>query len=38
MPKKIQRILMPIFENADELPEVRMSAVSMILQTIPEQE
>jgi len=36
MPKKIQRVLMPVFQNSRERPEIRMAAISMILPTIPE--
>ncbi|KAE9553665.1 hypothetical protein FO519_003113 [Halicephalobus sp. NKZ332] len=36
MPRKIQRILMPIFKNTQEQPEVRMTAFSMIMHTIPD--
>jgi hypothetical protein len=38
MPKRIQRILMPVFQNVRERPEIRMAAVSMILSTIPEKQ
>lgn len=36
MPIKIQRILLPIFQNVRERPEVRMMAASQILATFPE--
>jgi hypothetical protein len=36
MPRKIQKILMPIYKNQLELPEVRMTAVAQIMQTQPE--
>jgi hypothetical protein len=36
MPKRIQRVLLPLFQNVRERPEIRMAAVSMILPTIPE--
>jgi hypothetical protein len=35
MPEKIQRVLMPIFQNVRERPEVRMACISQILSTIP---
>jgi len=35
MPIKIQTILMPIFMNDREQPELRMVAVSMVMQTLP---
>ncbi|KAH7729940.1 VIT-2 protein [Aphelenchoides avenae] len=37
MPHKIHRMLMPLFENNREQPEVRMAAFAMIMHTIPEQ-
>lgn len=36
MPQKIQRVLLPVFQNVRERPEVRMMAVSQILATFPE--
>lgn len=36
MPRKIQKILMPLYKNKQELPELRMSAVAQIMQTQPE--
>jgi len=36
MPRKIQRLLLPIFKNTLEVPEVRMTAFSMLMNTIPE--
>uniref|UniRef100_A0A7E4VJH3 Vitellogenin domain-containing protein n=1 Tax=Panagrellus redivivus TaxID=6233 RepID=A0A7E4VJH3_PANRE len=36
MPRKIQSILMPVFKNMREAPEVRMTAFTMILYTNPE--
>jgi len=36
-PQKIQQILLPIFQNQREQPEVRMAAVSMMLYTQPSQ-
>jgi len=36
MPRKIQKILMPVYKNQQELPEIRMSAVAQIMQTQPE--
>jgi hypothetical protein len=36
MPQKIQRVLLPVFQNVRERPEVRMMAVSQILATLPE--
>jgi len=36
MPQKIQRVLLPIFQNTRERPEVRMMAASQILATFPE--
>uniref|UniRef100_A0AC35EXW5 Vitellogenin domain-containing protein n=1 Tax=Panagrolaimus sp. PS1159 TaxID=55785 RepID=A0AC35EXW5_9BILA len=36
MPRKIQRILLPIFKNTMEIPEVRMTAFSMLMATFPE--
>lgn len=38
MPRKIQRILLPIFQNTREHPQVRMAAFSMIMNTQPEQQ
>jgi hypothetical protein len=37
MPRKIQRVLLPIFQNTKEQPEVRMAAFAMIMHTQPEQ-
>jgi hypothetical protein len=36
MPHKIQRVLMPVFQNVRERPEIRMMAVSQILATFPQ--
>jgi hypothetical protein len=36
MPRKIQKMLMPVFKNKYELPEIRMVAVAQIMQTLPE--
>lgn len=36
MPHRIQRILLPVFQNVRERPEIRMAAISMILPTIPD--
>jgi hypothetical protein len=36
MPEKIQRVLMPVFQNTRERPEVRMACVSQIMATLPE--
>ncbi|KAI1715752.1 lipoprotein amino terminal region domain-containing protein [Ditylenchus destructor] len=36
MPRKIQRILLPVLQNTREHPAVRMSAFAMILHTTPE--
>ena len=36
MPRKIQKILMPVYKNQQELPELRMAAVAQIMQTQPE--
>lgn len=36
MPRKIQKILMPIYKNKNEKPELRMNAVAHIMQTMPE--
>jgi hypothetical protein len=36
MPHRIQRILLPIFQNVRERPEIRMACISMILPTIPD--
>jgi len=38
MPRKIQRVLLPIFLNTREHPAVRMAAFSMIMNTQPEQQ
>lgn len=38
MPRKIQRVLLPIFQNTREAPEVRMTAFNMILHTNPEKQ
>jgi hypothetical protein len=38
MPRKIQRILLPLFQNTREHPEVRMACFSMIMNTQPEQQ
>lgn len=38
MPRKIQRILLPIYENHRELPQIRMAAFTMTMQTMPEQQ
>lgn len=35
MPRKIQNVLLPIFLNSKEKPEVRMAAFGMIIKTIP---
>jgi len=36
MPRKIQRILMPIYMNRYEAPELRIVSVYQVLQTLPE--
>jgi hypothetical protein len=36
MPRKVQRVLLPVFKNVQERPEIRMTAFSMIMSTIPE--
>ncbi len=36
MPRKIQKILMPVYKNQQEMPEIRMNAVAQIMQTQPE--
>jgi len=36
MPQKIRQVLLPIFQNQREEPEIRMAAFSMILYTHPE--
>jgi hypothetical protein len=36
MPRKIQKMLMPIFMNERQVPEIRMVAVYQIMQTLPE--
>jgi hypothetical protein len=36
MPQKLQRVLMPVFQNVRERPEIRMMALSQILATVPE--
>jgi len=35
--RKIQRVLLPVFQNTQEHPEVRIAAFSMIMHTQPEQ-
>lgn len=37
MPRKIQRILLPIYQNIREFPHIRMAAFTMVMQTLPEQ-
>ncbi|CAI4220679.1 unnamed protein product, partial [Auanema sp. JU1783] len=37
MPRKIQYVLMPVYKNRMELPELRMSALNVILMTRPEE-
>jgi hypothetical protein len=36
MPRKVQKILMPLFMNKLEHPEIRIAAVYQVLQTLPE--
>jgi hypothetical protein len=36
MPRKVQKILMPIYLNRQELPTVRMVALYYLMQTLPE--
>jgi len=36
MPEKINRILMPVFQDVRERPEIRMACISQILATVPE--
>lgn len=36
MPRKVQKILMPVFLNKQELPTVRMAAILYLMQTMPE--
>ncbi|KAI6231775.1 hypothetical protein M3Y95_00417100 [Aphelenchoides besseyi] len=36
MPHKIRQVLLPIFQNQREQPEIRMAAFSMIMHTLPE--
>uniref|UniRef100_A0A1I7XU41 Vitellogenin domain-containing protein n=1 Tax=Heterorhabditis bacteriophora TaxID=37862 RepID=A0A1I7XU41_HETBA len=36
MPRKIQNILMPVYKDSNELPEIRMAALYQIMQTLPE--
>ncbi|KAI6215598.1 hypothetical protein M3Y94_00403700 [Aphelenchoides besseyi] len=36
MPHKICQVLLPIFQNQREQPEIRMAAFSMIMHTLPE--
>lgn len=35
-PKSIQRMLMPIYMNQREIPELRMAALHQVMQTLPE--
>ncbi|CAD6187530.1 unnamed protein product [Caenorhabditis auriculariae] len=37
MPRKIQNILLPIYKNRQQTPELRMAAVWRIMQTLPEE-
>ncbi|KJH46366.1 hypothetical protein DICVIV_07576 [Dictyocaulus viviparus] len=37
MPRKVQNILMPIFKDRTEVPQVRMSALRIIMETMPRQ-
>lgn len=37
MPQKVQKILMPVFMNKRESPELRIAAASVILKTYPDQ-
>jgi hypothetical protein len=37
MPAKIQAILMPLFQNDREQPELRMAAFSQLMNTMPSQ-
>ncbi|KAK6059849.1 von Willebrand factor type D domain protein [Cooperia oncophora] len=37
MPRKIQNILMPIYKDRTEVPEIRMVALRRIMETMPEQ-
>ena len=36
MPRKIQAVLLPVYKNVREVPELRVAAFRMILQTTPE--
>jgi hypothetical protein len=36
MPRKIQKVLMPVYKNQQEVPEIRMNAIAQIMQTQPE--
>ncbi|VDK56203.1 unnamed protein product [Anisakis simplex] len=36
MPRKIQRLLMPIFKDQSEHPEIRVNALAQIINTLPE--
>jgi hypothetical protein len=38
MPRKIQNVLLPIFQNTREHPELRMAAFAMIMNTLPQQQ
>ncbi|KAK5984301.1 Lipid transport protein and Vitellinogen and von Willebrand factor domain containing protein [Trichostrongylus colubriformis] len=37
MPRKIQTILMPIYKDRTEIPEIRMTALRRIMKTMPQQ-
>lgn len=37
MPRKIQRICLPVFQNTNEKPEIRMAALSLLINTTPEE-
>lgn len=36
MPRKIQQILMPIFKDKSERPEIRITALAQIINTLPQ--
>lgn len=38
MPRKIQRVVLPIFQNTKENPNVRITALSLLMKTQPEQQ
>ncbi|KAK0399032.1 hypothetical protein QR680_002876 [Steinernema hermaphroditum] len=37
IPHKIHTVLLPVFKDVSEVPEIRMTAFSMIMHTLPEQ-